>query len=209
MKTLIFFFLIWLSSGVFSQNAYEDIRYNRAVLRYYTGPELVQLETESPIEYEKLKYYFVNSFSVVRTDCESCEVDFTEFFNIDLFNVRDFENIRLEDDVIEINYRDKYKVTLYSKKSVRVKYDEIESTLAEMRIASASLPEYVNTGDPTQDYNTYRSQLEHFASNNIDDFEIHTSKQGFLVITFTEFMSLPAARQNSVLNHPSGYMIID
>lgn len=208
-KLLLFFalcsFLVNAQESDLRDNPYQ----NRAVLKFYTGPELSQLESDSPVEFEKVRYYFGNSFSVVRTDCENCAVDYTTFFNIDLFNIREFENIRMEEDVIEINYRDKYSVTLYSKKAVRVKYDELENSSASMRIASTSMPEYVNTGDAAQDYETYRNQLQDFVQSNIEDYEIHTSKPGFLVISVSEFNSLPAARQNSVLNHPAGYMITD
>lgn len=201
-----------LTISLFSnaQNPLEDPYNNRPLVKNITTPVLKDLEVNQPVEFEKLKYRYINSFDVERIHCDNCKVDYFEFFNLYLFDIEDFEDQREKTVDVSFIYKEKYEVTLYSKKKVSTAYASIiaDHDNQMVNMLPTQLPTYNNTGSPTSDYQAYSAALLQYQTDYPEDYSKHISLNGFLTISYQEFYAMPENRQESVLNNPQGYVIL-
>ncbi len=206
----IFIGVILSTTTGFSQNAYDTPTLNRAILKHFPGQELSDLQTQDPTKFNQIKYYFTNSFTVKRNDCDNCVVDYDEFFNYDLFNIVDVESTRKESANHTFLFKDgKYEITLYSYTAVVAAMNGLlPSEVLKLKV-NRPFPEWIDTGNAQTDYANYKISVERWIRDFPDEYRVLTSTGNVLKVPVDEFLSFPANKKNAVLTNATGYIIID
>lgn len=183
-----------------------ELSQNRAVLRYMSSIDVEGIEAQNPEQFLNLKYYFTESFSVSSLN-PSQPVNLLEFYNYDLFNIKNFEHLRQQSEELEFNYKDKYVVVLKSLDDVQgemtLGYDEI------LNKPFRHLPVYVNTGNPSEDYFNYKRELSVWANDFPELYREITSIRNVTKIRHQDFINMSSERINYYSLRPSSYIIID
>ena len=211
MKTGIFITFLVVSCSVLAQNPVNDPYNHRIIVREISTPVLKSMESNNPVKFEQIKYYYSQSFSAELIDCSSCPIDYFDLFNLNLFNVKDYEDQREELSSVSFEFNDKYTITLYSKKAVELAYSDIRTEIETALAASlnSSLPSYVITGDTISDYQNYKTALLQYQSDFPEDYQLLISRTGFLTISIEEFNPLPPNKKTAFINNAKGYVILD
>lgn len=202
--SIVFFLGMWNLS--IAQNALENPYQNRAILRHYTGGQLSQIEEQSPGEFEKIKFYYLHSFQVTMLDCDTCAVDYDTFFNLDLFDVTNFEALRLTNTAASFDFKEIYHVQLKSQLELNATFSSIQTQYQE---DLRPLPDWIDTGSPEQDYAAYKAELNHWAVDFPEEFRQITSSRELFKVRIADFLSATPERRTYIMNHPWGYMIVD
>ncbi len=197
------------SSTGFAQGPSTNMELNRAPLRYFSGVELEELANQDEIKSTQIKYYFTQSFDVNRIDCRGCEVEIETFYNIDLFNIVEFESLRLSQSEVDFTFKGKYKITLKSLEDVLVELGGIEPADVLKIKLSKPFPEWVSTGDDDGDFKLYKSSVDKWARDFPELFRTMTSSPDLLKISFSDFIVLIDNRKEELFTRPGGYIIID
>jgi hypothetical protein len=193
-----------------AQGAYDTPYLNRAVLRFFSGTELTDLESNSPDKFDKLKYYFTQSFTVELNNCPGCIVDYDQFFNQELFNIVQFEDLRKVQNTYSFPFKEnKYQITLLSQEDINAVIGPINTTSVLTYLQYREFPQWIMTGDDVADYENYKIELEKWASDFPEEYRALTSSTDLLKIHFGDFVSLVDERKHKVFTHPGGYMIIE
>lgn len=168
--------------------------------------DIETIEAQNPEQFLNLKYYFTESF-IVSSISPGQTVNFKDFYNYDLFNIKNFEHLRRQSEEVEFNYRDKYIVVLKSSEDVQgvmtLGYDEI--LIKPYR----RLPEYVNTGHPSEDYFNYKALLESWVHDFPELYREITSTRNVTKIKHIDFINMSSERINYYSLRPNSYIIID
>lgn len=199
------FLLLFTIGSTWAQQA-PDLSQNRAVLRYLSAVDVQNIEQQNPEQYENLNYYFTESFLVSSVD-PSASVDLLEFYNYDLFNIKSFENQRDLNSSIELNYRDKYVVVLKSVQEVQANMTMgIDEALQKpMR----PLPQYLDTGVPTEDFESYKRELRIWILDFPEIYRTITSQNLVPKITISEYMMMSVQKKTDLSNLVDGYILIE
>lgn len=199
ISALLLAFGVIFAFSTSGQNAYDTPQKNRIIIKYFPGHSLDEYQQNNPVLYDQLGRYFVQSYSVERIDCANCPVDYDQFFNHDLFDVRQFEGQRLANNTVEINYRDKYRITLLSGEDLLTLLDG--QTPESMIITT--FPSWQG------DYENYKKEVLRWSILFPEAYRTFTKSTDVLKISISEFSNLPGNKVSSVLSHPGGYLIID
>jgi len=199
--------LVMLHLGALGQDPFNDLLQNRPASKNLT-PELIrELQENNPVEYLKKKHLYTRSFDVGLINCNNCEVDYFDLFNISLFDVDEFENNRLTYDSFEFDYKGKYQISLHSNKELLVAYNSIESSMASGR--KQGLPKLDLEKQSLIDaYEVYKNDLEIYRSNNPSNYDELLNNRYVIKISFSELENYSQERLDSVLNHEGGYLIV-
>jgi len=182
----------------------QELISNRIINRYFTAEFLGNIETNNPSLYNDLVYYFTESFTAQKVGCPTCPVDNFELFNTELFDIRRFEHERLPISTRTVSSRNGlYSIELHSQQSVLAALGGVDAN----QLIRKTFPTWNDSGDIEADQITYSNELKRWALLFPDVYEEVLSSPDLLIISLEEFLALPAARQYSVLNHPTGYLI--
>lgn len=198
-------FLLGITTLSYSQVA-PELSQNRAVLRYLSATDVVDLESQNPEQYSNLEYYFTQSFTV-NTLQPSQPLDLNEFFNYDLFNVKNFEHLRQQNDEVEITYREKYIVIL--KSGVEV---DSHMTLSLEEITQKPLrplPLYFDNGGANEDFEAYKRELEIWSKDFPEKFRLITSQNLVPKIPIAEYMMMSVQKKDQLNSVVDGYILIE
>lgn len=208
MKTSLLFVFLLLGSSIISQTAIEELGKNRTVIKYYPGFLLHEIDAAEPDKIDLIRYYFTESFIVTDLSCSDCRVDFDEFFNYYLFDVSQFENLRLQQAQNTFVFKEKFEVTLVSLDDVLVNLNgTLPADLLHLRV-SRPFPEWNDTGNGMDDYAKYKNEVMKWARDFPEEYRTLTSGS-LLKVRINDFLSLSPERKTSVLTHPDGYLLID
>jgi hypothetical protein len=199
-------FTIIATFNSISQNIESDLEFNRATLRFYSGLELIAFEEQEPETYNQLKYYFTQSFEVELLNCNTCAINVEEFYNLDVFNIANFEHLRLPNSTNSFVYREKYQITLLP---LNVVQNEIGTTPESMltKVISRPFPEWISTGNNQADFELYHQEVMDWANDFPEEYRAMTSNPELFSIRYEDFVSLAPERKNIVLTKPNGYLI--
>jgi len=192
-----------------AQTALDDPFLNRAVLKHITGSKLVQIQQEEPTRFNNINYYFSESFSIEKVACPTCPIDYDQFFNYDLFNIVDYEQLRQDQNEYSFHFKNgEYLITLKSNEAVESQIGTTSEILINQKV-KRPLPKIADNGGYQFDYVNYKKNLEKWARDFPADFRALRGSTAVLKISYNEFNNLPEVRKNKVLNHSRGYLIID
>ncbi len=204
---LMLCFAVITTTGYSQENPQDQLRYNRAALRFFSGVELNAMETDHPDHYEALLYYFTRSFKVTPADCEGCEMDHTSLYNYDLFNVAEHESKRLDATEFTFTYREKYRITLLSKQTITgVMGMSVEQV---MHKDFRPLPYYVDNGNMDADYANYKQALRAWIVDFPEEYRVLTSQRNIPKIRVADFLQLSNSRKTALHSQPNTYLLID
>ncbi|MEX2483749.1 MAG: hypothetical protein WED10_04295 [Brumimicrobium sp.] len=205
---LLILFFQTKTASIFAQNVeFSDV--NRAIVKYFESKKLNAIASENPEIFEAIKFYFKESFEVEMIDCESCQIDFDEFFNFDLYDMYEHESKRLSEEVYSFDYKEKYRVTLLSESEIAASLEGKAPRELLTFIPSRPLPEWESTGNEDKDYETYKTKLRKWSLDFPEKYkELFTSGE-VKIVSIDNFLAADASRQNSILNNSGGYIIKD
>lgn len=209
LPLLVSVLLLFPINSLNAQNASDDLRLNRSVLKYYSGNSLDDLSQKSSQDYITLKKYFTNSFTVTLVNCSGCIVNIDELFNLDLFNVVNFEPIREQNSEAQLIFKDKYKIVLISKNDLEVLLNGAKAGDMLSLNVTRPLPNFIDTGDNEADYSLYKITLHQWIKDFPEEYRLMTTGNSMLRITLSDYLSLPETRKEAVLSHTDGYIITD
>lgn len=199
LSTLLLALGVLFAISSTGQTALDTPQKNRIIIKYFPGHALNEFQQNNPVLFDQLRRYFVASFSVERIDCANCPVDYDQLFNYDLFDVRQFEAQRAEHSTVELNYRNKYRITLLSKTDL-------------MTVIDGQTPEtmFIKTFPKWGgDYEVYKNEVYRWSLLFPEAYRTFTTAPDLLKISISEFSNLPGNKVQNVLSHPGGYLIID
>lgn len=193
----------------FGQGPTTNLEQNRAALLYFTGAELLEFASEAPTQSSYIKYYFTQSFDVVRINCEECTVDMEVFYNRDLFNIVEFESLRELQNSVMFNFKDKYQITLKPTNNVMEQIGGlVPSEVINIKF-DRPFPQWASTGDNEIDFKSYKGMVKQWAMDFPEQYRTFTSSPELLKIRFSDFIILRESRKQELLTRPSGILIID
>lgn len=190
-----------------SQDVLTDLDHNRAPLRFYSSNELREFQALDAANYEKLRYYFTESFEVYRTDCHCNVVDF-DLYNQDVFNIAQFEHLRSQTDTVRIDYKEKYAIFLLPLDVVHSVLMTSPESILHLAVAR-DFPTWLNSGDDDADYAVYKAEVMEWAIDFPDEYRSITNNPDLFTVRIAVFKTLTDDRKNQVLSHASGYLITD
>lgn len=206
--TLIFIF-ISLNFLLYSQNAFDSLRYNRAALRYFSANEINDWQQQNSDHYGKLHYYFTESFTAELIDCSECPVDYTNLVNIDLFNIYEIESQRHLSDVTQFSFKGKYIIHLKPVSEMSAVLDGVSPAELITRRAPREFPEWDDSGNIQNDYLEYKERVYKWARDFPEEYRSLTQSNDLLKISINEFKSYSEDRRSAIFLNPGGYLIID
>src|SRR5688572_33193694 len=83
---------LFLSTHIFSQEIKTDPYENRVIQKRYTKADLSVAESQDYEKFKWIKYYYIHSFVIDKTETDGCPL-----FIPELFDVTDYESFRLSD----------------------------------------------------------------------------------------------------------------
>lgn len=188
-----------------SQGA-PELSQNRAVLRYLSAVEISDIEHQQPEQFSNLNYYFTQSFEVSNLN-SSQPLDLFSFYNIDLFNIKNFEVQRQQNSTVEINFKDKYLVVLKSRAELE---SVMTMSLDNILIKTfRPLPTYNNTGNVNDDYRIYKEELQLWIHDFPQYYRLFTSERNVTKIRINDFLQMGQERIDYYATRPNSYIIID
>ena len=210
-KTAMVFAIIvaFCSSLATAQNALDNPYNNRAILLHYSGASLKALEQDDPTKIDLISYYFNQSYDVQIVDCPSCPVDLDVLLNLDLFNVVNYEELRLVQEDVNFLYKNTYEITLHSGQTVNSNLGAYSINNILKLEPSSALPQWVGTGDSQFDYEMYKKALSRWIIANPDTYRQLTNGNDLIKISASEFLTLPVDKVNELSSNPEGYIIIE
>lgn len=211
MKTttiqVIFFSLFFFASN--AQNSYDANQLNRAILREFNGEQLQTFMDTDPQRLEKITLYFNESFHVEDYTCSECPVDYTDLFNISLFNVYDYEEERLDDHESSIIFKDKYLITLLSKSDLNTMLDGITPFELINGLPERLFPSWTSTTSNNLDFENYKTEVIDWSNDFPKQFLAIKKSPNVLKMRFSQFAEMTSDEKNAVLSFPGGYIIVD
>ena len=187
----------------------SELRNNRAVLRYFNGNDLDNLKIYSPDKYQVVSDYFTNSFIVELNNEEFGEVNYNEFYNLELFNIVDFDYLRDPLTNTSFVFKENYIITLRSKEWLA---NELNGFTAEevlkLRVPRP-LPSWISSGNATEDYAVYKRSLEAWIRDFTEQYRQITSENLVPKIRISEWNQFPQDKKQQFMNLPNGYLIVD
>ncbi|OFZ56297.1 MAG: hypothetical protein A3D92_09200 [Bacteroidetes bacterium RIFCSPHIGHO2_02_FULL_44_7] len=182
----------------------QELISNRIINRYFTPEFLSDIETNNPVLFNDLVYYFTESFTAQKVGCPTCPVDNFELFNTELFDILYFEQERLPISNKTVSSRNGlYSIELHSQQNVLAALDGADAG----QLLQRTFPKWKDSGDIDADAVSYTNELKRWSVLFPHLYADVVASPDLLIISLEEFLALPASRQYSVLHHPTGYLI--
>jgi hypothetical protein len=204
LKGILLAVTTFFYSEINAQESTLNLLENRAALREYTIGQLERLKQSDRKAFKKVDYYYTQSFEAAFINCDNCALDLNVLINRDLFNVREFENLRPASSTYTFEYLETYVITLKSLEEVDAAKDAIDQGPAPR-----PLPVWNSTGDNQQDYANYKADLHEWIMDFPEDYRTLTSSGNLMVMKISDFAQLEPSRKEIVLNNSNGYLIVD
>lgn len=176
----------------------------RHINKYYPGQTLYDL-ANSPGTLSAIDYYFNHSYSVSDQSCSSCPLDSISFFNTLLFDIREFEQMRMQSENTSIEFKG-FQIELESIDNVQAELGSYSiDQMADLRVLRP-LPKFVYSGNLEADYATYSHELDRWIRDFPEEYRALTSTEGLIRVKLDQFPLL--ADERKVLLETLDYIII-
>lgn len=201
-------FLFVLVSPLLSISQIDESELNRVITKHFGIEELTSIEENSPDIYHNILYYFKNSFDAQLVECDSCDIEENVLFNLNVFDVTNFESIREQESSKDFVYREKYQITLYSKEEVEA---QLGSTINDLinYVEPREFPNWISTGNDEEDYKNYKEKVYKWAEDFPMEYREMTNSSSLRKICISSFKSLSEERREYFFNQEGEYLIID
>ncbi len=204
--SLLAFFLTPFVNLAQSQYSVED--QTRAINKHFFGEQLKDIAENEPSRYEAIQFYFKSSFVVTSLDCPACAVNMDLFFNIDLFDVTQFESSRLPSDRFTFEFKDKYEIALISQSELNTYINSIDLQSLLSRKVNRPFPTWSLEG-AASDFGVYQTNVREWEKDFPEQFKTLYYSEGFYKISFAEFQLMPVDKKNAILSNEAGYLLVD
>lgn len=146
---------------------------------------------------------------MTRINCDECRVDFEVFYNREVFNIVDFEEMRQADIEVTFTYKEKYEIKLRSGNTVMNELGGISPEDVLKIKLDRAFPQWTASDITEAEYQLYKSKVMTWAVDFPSKYRELTSNSNFLKIPFSDFSELIESRREELLTRPGGYLIID
>ncbi len=193
-----------------SQSPYDSPNHNRALLRNVPSQNVAYLKASESVHLEKLLYYFSQSFEVSQTGCDSCPVDAFQFFNIDLFDITQYEHLRAENERASFVFKNKYLVELHSVSELPDAFPANEADYQAFihHVPDSGLPKWNMEWDSDYQFIRYRENVDFYIQHFPHAYGSTSASPGFISIAYSDFKLLSPEEKQSILESESSYELI-
>lgn len=207
----LLFVLIFQSGFFFAQpqiNPYE----NRIIMKRYGTDKIKYLEGHDIAKYNQIINYYTGSFNVENPSCSACPVDYAHFFNIRLFDVSEYEHLRLENDIYTfLDSITSLKVTLLSQTDLNNLQNPARTNqaLPPLTVFPENFPKITNYELSHAGFGLYKNAIYQWAKTYPDLYYQITNSSSVIKVSFSEFLVFSEMKRQEILNQSLGYIIID
>jgi hypothetical protein len=189
-------------------NPYE----NRIIMKHYGSDKMKYLESHDIAKYNQIINYYTGSFNVENPDCSTCPVDYAHFFNIRLFDISEYEHLRLENDSYAFtDSKTGLKVTMLSQTDL----DNLQNpsrtnqALPALTVFPGNFPKITDYELSHAGFELYKNAIYQWAKIYPDLYHQITNSSSVIKISFSEFLVFSEMKRQEILNQSLGYIIID
>lgn len=195
--------LLAIPLQLIGQSPYDSPNHNRALLKNVPAQNVAYLKASESGHLEQLLYYFSQSFNVSITGCDSCTLDPVRFFNVELFDIATYENLRKETERVSFAFKDIYMIELLSatELSDALHLDAVNPEELFSHVPDEGLPKWKIEWQSEHEFNRYRQNVDFYILRFPDQYNLLSTDPGFISMKYSTFKSLSQEEKLSILEH--------